>query len=113
MASKDLPPITREFTIHLHKRLYHVQFKKRAPTAIKAIHKFAQKQMQTRFVKIDVKVNHAVWSKGINHVPRRIRVRMQRKRNEDEDAKDKFYTIVTYVPCTDFHFLNHETVKEQ
>ncbi len=31
-----------------------------------------------------------------------MRVRCHRKRNEDEDAKHKFYTFVTYVPVETF-----------
>ena len=31
--------------------------------------------------------------KGIRNVPRKIRVRVTRKRNEDEDAKEKFYAL--------------------
>ena len=40
-------------------------FKKRAPRAIKAIKKFAEKQMRTPDVRVDTKLNKAVWSKGI------------------------------------------------
>jgi large subunit ribosomal protein L31e len=46
MKGGDL--ITRECTIHLHKRLYGVTFKKRAPRAIREVKKFAVKQMGTR-----------------------------------------------------------------
>lgn len=40
-------------------------FKKRAPQAIKAIKKFAEKQMKTSDVRIDTKLNKAVWSGGV------------------------------------------------
>ena len=53
--------VTREYTIHLHKRLHDVTFKKRAPKAVKEIRKFAQKQMGTKDVRLDVKLNKAVW----------------------------------------------------
>ena len=53
--------VTREYTIHLHKRLHNVTFKKRAPKAVKEIRKFAQKQMGTQDVRLDVKLNKAVW----------------------------------------------------
>lgn len=59
--SRDL--VTREYTIHLGKRLHSVSFKKRAPRAVKEIKKFAQKAMQTSDVRIDVKLNKAVWSR--------------------------------------------------
>jgi large subunit ribosomal protein L31e len=39
--------ITREVTINLHKRLYGVTFKKRAPRAVREVKKFAAKAMGT------------------------------------------------------------------
>lgn len=53
---------TREYTINLGKRLHDVTFKKRAPRAVKEIKKFAAKQMGTKDVRVDVKLNKAVWS---------------------------------------------------
>lgn len=94
--------ITREYTIHLHKRIHGASFKKRAPKAIKSIQQFAQKQMGTKEVRIDTALNKAVWSHGIRNVPFRIRVRISRRRNDDEDAKEKLYSYVTYVPVTSF-----------
>lgn len=40
-------------------------FKKRAPRAIKEIRKFAVKEMGTPDVRIDTRLNKAVWSKGV------------------------------------------------
>ena len=45
VKSSDI--VTREYTIHLSKRLYGVTFKKRAPRAIREIKLFAQKTMKT------------------------------------------------------------------
>ncbi|CAI9100506.1 OLC1v1037622C1 [Oldenlandia corymbosa var. corymbosa] len=87
--------VTREYTINLHKRLHGCTFKKKAPKAIKEIRKFAQKAMGTNDVRVDVKLNKHIWSRGIRSVPRRIRVRIARKRNEDEDAKEELYSLVT------------------
>ncbi|KAK7314362.1 hypothetical protein VNO77_32882 [Canavalia gladiata] len=89
--------VTREYTINLHKRLHGCTFKKKAPKAIKEIRKFAQKAMGTNDVRVDVKLNKFVWSQGIRSVPRRIRVRIARKRNDDEDAKEELYSLVTVV----------------
>lgn len=36
------------------------------------------------------------------NVPYRVRVRLARKRNEDEDSVHRLYTLVTYVPCASF-----------
>lgn len=78
------------------------QFKKRAPHAVKAIKAFAQKTMGTADVRLDPSLNKAVWSHGIKKVPHRIRVRIARKRNDDEDAKEKLYSYVSFVPVTSF-----------
>ena len=53
---------TREYTINLHKRLHGITFKKRAPRAVKEIKKFAVKMMRTKDVRVDVKLNKALWS---------------------------------------------------
>jgi len=37
--------VAREYTIHLHKRVFGMQFKKRAPRAVKEIKKFAFQAM--------------------------------------------------------------------
>lgn len=82
---------------NLHKRLHGIAFKKRAPRAVKEIKAFAKKAMQTEDVRVDVKLNKAVWSKGIRNVPKRVRVQISRKRNDNEDAKEEMYSYVTVV----------------
>lgn len=77
-------------------------FKKRAPRAVKELKKFAQKMMKTVDVRIDSKLNKEIWSQGINHVPYRVRVRLARQRNEDEDSPHKLYTLVTFVRVPSF-----------
>lgn len=83
--SKDV--VTREYTINLHKRCHSTCFKKKAPKAVKQIREFAKKTMGTTDVRLDVKLNKAVWSQGIRNIPHRIRVQISRRRNDDEDAK--------------------------
>merc|ERR1712228_956676 len=90
--------VTREYTVNLHKRLHSNTFKKRAPRAIRAIRKFATEMMGTQDVRVHPQLNKAVWGKGVKNVPHRIRVRCERRRNDDEDAKEKLYTIVTHLP---------------
>jgi len=46
------------------------------------------------------------------NVPYRLRVRLARKRNEDEDSAEKLYTLVTYVPVATFKNLSTVTVDE-
>merc|ERR1711981_1358659 len=89
--------VTREYTINMHKRLHGSTFKKRAPRAIRAIKKFATQMLGTSDVRVHPQLNKAVWAKGIKNVPHRLRVRCERRRNEDEDAKEKLFTIVTHV----------------
>ncbi|KAJ3110051.1 60S ribosomal protein L31 [Phlyctochytrium bullatum] len=109
---KDLLPVTREYTIHLHKHLHGRTFKKRAPTAVKVIRKFAEKAMGTTDVRLDPSLNKEVWKQGIKNVPHRIRVRLARKRNDAEDAKEKLYTLVTAVPVTSFKGLETQNVDD-
>ena len=58
--------------------------------------------MGTTDVRIDTKLNKAVWAKGIRNVPYRIRVKLSRRRNEDEESTNKLYTLVTHVPVESF-----------
>lgn len=90
--------VTREYTIHLHKLVHGRSFKKRTPHAIKAVKEFAVKAMGTPDVRIDTGLNKALWARGVRNVPHRIRVRIARKRNDDEDAVHKLYSYVTFVP---------------
>jgi large subunit ribosomal protein L31e len=85
--SRAKEPVTREYTVNLHKKILDVSFKRRAPRAMKEIRSFAAKVMGTKDVRLDVKLNKAVWSKGIRNVPTRVRVVISRRRNDDEDAK--------------------------
>merc|ERR1719263_510390 len=68
--------------------------------------------MSTKDVRIDTKLNKAIWSGGVRNVATRIRVRMSRKRNEDEDAKEKMFTLVQHVPVESFKNLQTENVKD-
>ncbi|KAJ3219121.1 60S ribosomal protein L31 [Clydaea vesicula] len=104
--------ITKEYTIHLHPKVFGQTFKKRAPTAIKVVRKFAQTQMKTSDVRLEPELNQALWAKGVKTVPHRIRVRLSRKRNDAEDAKEKLYTLVSYVPTKNFKGLTTVTVDE-
>lgn len=94
-ALKDV--VARDYTIHLHKHVHGIAFKKRAPRAVKAIKEFAKKAMGTNDVRVDSSLNKQVWARGIKNVPHRIRVRLSRKRNDEEGAKEKLYTLVTYI----------------
>merc|ERR1712141_262585 len=104
--------VTREYTINLHKRLHGIGFKYRAPRAIKGVKKFAEKQMGTTDVRVDTRLNKHIWSQGVRSVPFRIRVRLSRLSNEDEDSTSKLYTLVSHVNVASFKNLQTENVDE-
>eukprot|EP00069_Balaena_mysticetus_P007771 bmy_19401T0 len=70
------------------------------------------KEMGTPDVRIDTRLNKAVWAKGIRKVPYYLCVWLSRKHNEDEDSPNKLYTLVTYVPVTTFKNLQAVNVDE-
>eukprot|EP00992_Anisonema_acinus_P005653 TRINITY_DN18594_c0_g1_i1.p2 TRINITY_DN18594_c0_g1~~TRINITY_DN18594_c0_g1_i1.p2 ORF type:complete len:120 (+),score=28.73 TRINITY_DN18594_c0_g1_i1:84-443(+) len=112
--SRAADVVTREYTINLHKRLHGVTFKRRAPRAVKEIKKFAAKMMGTEDVRLDVGLNKQVWSKGVRNVPYRIRVRLERRRNEDEEATEKLYTLVKHVDgVVSFKGLQTKIVEDE
>eukprot|EP01055_Gregarina_sp_Pseudo9_P003126 Gregarina_sp_Pseudo_9__3125@NODE_3317_length_682_cov_436_244168_g3028_i0_p2_GENE_NODE_3317_length_682_cov_436_244168_g3028_i0NODE_3317_length_682_cov_436_244168_g3028_i0_p2_ORF_typecomplete_len121_score35_72Ribosomal_L31e/PF01198_19/4_8e27DdrB/PF12747_7/0_068_NODE_3317_length_682_cov_436_244168_g3028_i0222584 len=111
--SKEFGPLSIDYTLRLAHMVKEVAFKKRAPRAIREMKKQAERVMNTKDVRIDQALNEAVWAKGIRYLPRRMRVRFSRKRNEDEDAKEKFYTLISYVECSNFKGLMPEIVKDQ
>ena len=104
--------ITRDYTVHIKKRVHKFQHKRRAPRAIKEIRKFAQQAMGTQDVRIDAGLNKHVWATGIKNPPVRVRVRLSRKRNEDEDADEKLYTLAQLVEVSAFKGLQTESVIE-
>jgi large subunit ribosomal protein L31e len=81
---------------------FYRSFKKRAPKAIKVIREFVAKAMGTKDVRVAPELNTAVWNRGVKSVPHRIRIRVSRKRNDEEDAKEKLYSLVQHVPVTSF-----------
>lgn len=50
--------------------------------------------MKTEDVRIDTPLNKFLWSNGIRNIPRRVRVRLSRRKNDEENAKTEFYTLV-------------------
>merc|ERR1711924_246019 len=112
-TAKRMTPVTRDYTIHMHKLMHKVTFKKRAPKAMRAVRKFAYNAMRTKDVRIDTSLNKFIWHKGIRNVPARVRVRLARKRNEDDDAKEAFYTQVMHVPVETFKGLETENVQDE
>jgi len=106
-----LKPVTRRYTINLHRRLVHVTGKKIAPRAIREIRKFAEREMKTKDVRIDTVLNRAIWSKGMRYPPFRVRVDIARIRNEDEDAAEPMYALVSLVTVDQKKIKGTQTEK--
>jgi hypothetical protein len=51
----------------------------------------------TKDVRIDPLLNKEVWKQGIKGTPYRIRIRISRRRNDEEGAKEKLYSYVQAV----------------
>ncbi|KAJ7582077.1 ribosomal protein L31e-domain-containing protein [Mycena floridula] len=105
--------VTREYTIHLHKLVHGRSFKKRAPWAVKSVVDFARREMGTTDVRVDPKLNQALWARGVKSVPHRLRVKLERKRNDDENAKEKLYVYASHVPVTSFKGLQTVVVDAE
>ena len=110
---KELNPASRDYTINLHKVCHKIQFKKKAPRALREIKRFAQKNMLTEDVRIDTDVNQYVWHKGIRNIPRRIRVRLTRKVDSEGEGRNKYYTHVGLVTVDSFKGLVTEKSRNQ
>lgn len=67
--------------------------------------------MGTKDVRIDSKLNETIWGNGVKHIQHRVRVRLARKRNEADDAKEKLYTLVSVVPVTTYKGLQTINVE--
>ena len=103
--------VTRDFTLNLHKRLHKIQFKKRGKRAVNEILRFAKKQMWVKDVRLDTELNHFLWKNGIRHMPNKVRVRISKKKNQDEDAREPFFCLVQHVDVEDFSGLRTENAK--
>ncbi|KAK3300121.1 60S ribosomal protein L31 [Chaetomium fimeti] len=104
--------VAREYTIHMHKRLHGVSFKKRAPRAIKEIKAFATQAMGTSDVRVDPQLNKKVWEQGVKGVGYRLRIRISRRRNDEEGAKEKLYSYVQAVNVKNPKGLHTVVVEE-
>jgi large subunit ribosomal protein L31e len=67
----------------------------------------------TSDVRLDPQLNKKVWESGIKGVPFRLRVRISRKRNDEEGAKEKLYSYVQAVNVKDPKGLHTQVVEDQ
>nr|UXY86833.1 60S ribosomal protein L31 [Cryptomonas paramecium] len=68
-----------ECTINLHKKLYKVNFKKRAARALFEVKKFVKQLLNVKQIKVDPNLNKKIWEKGRRYAPFKIRVRIVKK----------------------------------
>jgi large subunit ribosomal protein L31e len=66
----------------------------------------------TKDVRLDPQLNKKVWEAGIKGVPFRLRVRISRKRNDEEGAKEKLYSYVQAVNVKDPKGLHTQVVED-
>lgn len=92
--------------------MHGVHFKKRAPKAVKEIKKFATLHMGTTDVRLDPKLNVQLWKRGVQGVEHRMRLRISRKRNDEEDAKEKLFALVEPVTVASAKGLHTVVVDE-
>ena len=100
---KQLTENSIDTTVNLHKLTHRTQFKKKAPRALKEIRNLVAKLMKTDDVRIDSRLNQFIWSNGIRNLPKKVRVRISRKRNEDEaEKKTEWYSLVQHIDVDEF-----------
>lgn len=68
-----------------------------APKGVQAVQDFARKMMGVKDVRVSPGLNQAIWARGVRSPPNRVRVRLERKRNDDEGAKEKLYVVASVV----------------
>jgi large subunit ribosomal protein L31e len=90
--------------------LHNSTFKRRAGRAVREVKKFASQTMGTDDVRITNELNQFLWSKGVRNVPYRVRVRLDRKRDADEEDSHS-YTVVDVVPVETFKGLTSKRIE--
>ncbi len=58
--------------------------------------------MKTSDVRVDPKLNQFIWNQGVRNLPRRVRVRISRKRTEEEGKGAEWYSLVQHINTEDF-----------
>lgn len=99
---KGLSETAIDTTINIHKLAHRTQFKRKAPKALTSLRNLVAKMMKTTDVRIDPKLNQFIWNQGIRSLPRRVRVRISRKRTEDEGKGSEWYSLVQHINTEDF-----------
>ncbi|TNJ26961.1 Ribosomal protein L31e [Giardia muris] len=96
-------PVTYEHTMRLRRVTTGTPGKKCAPTAMRLIRDYVTKLTKIEDVRLDPSVNCFVWSRGIRHLPRRIRIEIN-----VVDQEDHKYVIVAHKQVETFKGLTTE-----
>lgn len=99
---KGLSETAIDTTINIHKLAHRTQFKHKAARAVSEVRKLVAKMMKTSDVRVDPKLNQFIWNQGVRNLPRRVRVRISRKRTEDEGKGSEWYSLVQHINTEDF-----------
>jgi large subunit ribosomal protein L31e len=67
--------------------------------------------MKTSDVRVDPKLNQFIWKQGIRNLPRRVRVRISRKRTESEGKSAEWYSLVQHIHLDKDKFKGKFTEK--
>ena len=86
----------RVYTVNLGKVLLTPN-NQRAKRAINMVKEFARRHMKMEQIKIEEDLSHLLWSRGIKHPPRKVRVRMTKtdegyiliSKYEGEESQEK------------------------
>ena len=76
------------------------------------IRKLTTRKQGTTDVRLDPQLNKKVWEAGVKGVPYRLRVRISRKRNDEEGAKERLYSYVQAVNVKDCKGLQTALVED-
>ena len=101
--------------LELKKKLAILFWEAISEGVIKEIRKFAQKAMGTTDVRVDVKLYKHVWSRGIRNRPGEQCVYFAHKRNDEEEAKEEFFSLVTVaeIPPEGLKGLGTKVIEEE
>lgn len=69
--------------------------------------------MGTTDVRLDPKLNVQLWSRGVQGVENRLRIRISRKRNDEEGAKEKLFALVEPVNVATSKGLQTVVVEDE
>ena len=67
----------------------------------------------TTDVRLDPQLNKKVWESGVKGVPYRLRVRISRRRNDEDGAKEKLYSYVQAVNVKNARGLQTTVVENE